>query len=350
MYVGNGTKVGEYVVDTPIQPEAFLYPIFNFIVEKKKEKFVLRAERAEEKEGVLKNELFILLELEKQEKLKNFPTVYDRGQEKTFNWFVLTLCGKSLRALRKEQPLRRFTLGCGISVSIQCLKALETLHDLGYIHRDVSPTNFSVGRQDTKEKRVVYCLDFGLAHQYKNKHGEIKVPRTDPWLYKGNIRYASRRCLKREELCRKDDLEMWLYMVIEFCKGSLPWCNITNKADLLSTQTQVRTPNGLRYLLGGMPIEFIKIIEAIDALGYSDDPDYNTIYGLLQNSLCLNDLEEYPWDWEEKKSEHKTAKLIKDKKDAKSPAAGKSTEPDKKTTPEKGKDAKPGASKADKKK
>ena len=53
-------------------------------------------------------------------------------------------------------------MGTALGIGIQCLEALEHLHSVCYLHRDVKPANFTIGRKDTNELRRVYVLDFGM--------------------------------------------------------------------------------------------------------------------------------------------------------------------------------------------
>jgi len=55
------------------------------------------------------------------------------------------------------------------------LEALEDLHNVFYLHRDVKPGNYSIGRAEAKEAGRVYILDFGMARCFvKVVEGEVE--------------------------------------------------------------------------------------------------------------------------------------------------------------------------------
>lgn len=58
----------------------------------------------------------------------------------------------------------RFSYGTAISVGIQSLEALEELHGIGYLHRDVKPGNYTIGRPEINELRKVLnsCCLYGI--------------------------------------------------------------------------------------------------------------------------------------------------------------------------------------------
>lgn len=47
--------------------------------------------------------------------------------------------------------------------------------------------------------------------------------------FRGTLRYAAISCHMQRELCRKDDVEAWIYMQIELTTGYLPWKNIADR-------------------------------------------------------------------------------------------------------------------------
>lgn len=61
-------------------------------------------------------------------------------------------------------------MGTAIGASIQMLEALRDLHNIGFLHRDVKPANYTIGRAETSELRRIFLLDFGLARKYTKEN------------------------------------------------------------------------------------------------------------------------------------------------------------------------------------
>ncbi|EGT60409.1 hypothetical protein CAEBREN_20532 [Caenorhabditis brenneri] len=268
----------------------------------KKKLAAIKVEKKTEAVKMLQFELFVLLTVEKKNQGKQFCKLFEKGNEKDYNWIAITLCGKSLRILRKRQPGGKLSVACGLSVAQQCLKGLEELHRLGFIHRNVAPSVFAIGRftgDNNSEMRNIYILDFGFVHQYMNKDGTLKPPSPRPWKYVGSLRHMPRAAYSRVEFSRMEDLEMWFYLSVELVKGCLPWAHLKKPKDVHDYQKQCRNGLQMREMLGGLPPEFVDIMQMIDKLSFTDTPNYNEIYGLLTNGILFSGKNEFPYDWEE---------------------------------------------------
>uniref|UniRef100_A0A8R1I1H8 Protein kinase domain-containing protein n=1 Tax=Caenorhabditis japonica TaxID=281687 RepID=A0A8R1I1H8_CAEJA len=268
----------------------------------KKKMAAIKVEKKSETIKQLQFELYVLLAVEKQNKCKQFCKVFEKGNEKDYNWIAITLCGKNLRALRKRQPGGKLTLACGLSVAQQCLKGLEELHRMGFIHRNVAPSVFAIGNytgSNEEDLRNIYILDFGFAHQFQNKDGTLKPPSPNPWKYVGSRRHMPRAAHSVVEFSRMEDLEMWFYMSVELIKGCLPWAHLKKTKDVFDYQKSCRNGLQMRELLGGLPNELADIMQMIDKLSFTDTPKYSDICGILSNAILFSGKNELPYDWEE---------------------------------------------------
>lgn len=95
--------------------------------------------------------------------------------------------------------------------------------------------NFVMGRFGSDTSHEVYLIDFGLAHQYRDKNKK-HMPFQDNVPFRGTHRYASikshfrvgmattsKHFLTASEQTRRDDMEALGYVLIYFLKGGLPW-------------------------------------------------------------------------------------------------------------------------------
>ncbi|CAG9536786.1 unnamed protein product [Cercopithifilaria johnstoni] len=268
-----------------------------YICSKDNKKYALKVESVHEKVGFLKMELTVLNKLKEQDRLRHFCTIEDKGRHKDFFYIVMTMVGKSLQDLRLNAENKKFSLGTAISVGIKCLEALEDLHNVGYLHRDVKPGNFAIGRPEVNELRNVYVLDFGMARLYIHEDGTMRNPRAVTG-FRGTIKYAPLSAHILRELCRKDDVESWLYMVVELTNGKLPWKNMTEINAIGVLKKQCRKDKGLKRLFGGCPRKYIEILEICDKTKFFDAPDYEKIYSLMRIAIQETKSQEYPYDWE----------------------------------------------------
>lgn len=69
----------------------------------------------------------------------------------------------------QERPSQHLSMGTALGMGIQTLEALEDLHGIGYLHRDVKPGNYTIGRAELNELRKVYILDFGMCRKFTNE-------------------------------------------------------------------------------------------------------------------------------------------------------------------------------------
>jgi tau tubulin kinase len=253
-----------------------------------------------------------VLRAARQRRCKHFAQLIDQGSVKRqYVFIVMTLLGRDLHKLRNDQPARHFTPSTALRVAIQTLEALQELHQLGFLSRDVKPGNFVIGNDE--EQTTIFLIDFGLARKYMNKDGSI-IPTRGEVGWRGTARYGSLQAHLRRDLGRKDDIESWLYMSIELYKGSLPWRLVVDRTQIHAQKLEHRSSRR-KYLFEACPIEYNSFLKEIDSWNFEDEPKYSEFLCSLNQML-----EPYgsqngytPYDWEDPASTRKNSTSISDK-------------------------------------
>lgn len=93
------------------------------------------------------------------------PRFFACGHTPHVNYVIMQLLGPSVMELKKKTADDRFSIGTGVRVADQMLRALRNLHEIGYLHRDVKPSNFVIGSAK-EDSRMIFMLDFGLCRQF----------------------------------------------------------------------------------------------------------------------------------------------------------------------------------------
>ncbi|CAG9540177.1 unnamed protein product [Cercopithifilaria johnstoni] len=232
---------------------------------------------------------------------EHIATLIDQGKiEGHFKFIIMKMLGDNLHKLRQAFVECRFSLSTSLRLGIQTLVALEELHSMGFVHRDVKASNFAIC-DPSESKMNVYIIDFGLCRMYRNPKDGIKPPRNKT-SFRGTARYASLAAHRQEEISPKDDLESWFYMLIEMISGELPWGNIhrTDRKEIERKKEQYRSPDELKILLKDCPkVEFRRILNYIDSLTYHSQPDHKFLTQMLQLAMKNYGVkmdELYDWD------------------------------------------------------
>lgn len=76
------------------------------------------------------------------------------GRNDRFNYVVMQLQGKNLAELRRAQPRGAFSLSTTLRLGLQILRAIDSIHQVGFLHRDIKPVSFS-------HKFQILCLVLG---------------------------------------------------------------------------------------------------------------------------------------------------------------------------------------------
>ncbi|CAK5031928.1 unnamed protein product [Meloidogyne enterolobii] len=265
--------------------------------------YALKTEHCDAEHNVLMMDVTVLQDAGRQQ-FKHFARIIESGRYRNdFFYLVMTLLGKSLHDLRKARKSECFTKGTAISAAIQTLEAIEELHKIGYLHRDIKPGNYSIGLPDRKgDVRNIYILDFGMCRRYVRDDNTLRRPRSAAG-FRGTPRYAALRCHMNMEYCRADDVESWIYMIVEMTTAGIPWRRIQNMSELGEQKRRVHAlePGMVRDLFNGCPPEYGAILQNVIQLGYYDVPHYQDYYDQLKQALAAPGVKEFPYDWEDKR-------------------------------------------------
>jgi serine/threonine protein kinase len=204
------------------------------------------------------------------------------GDEQDFRIMVMDLVGPSLERLFQHLE-RSMALENIVGWGLQVLKCVEHIHARGFVHRDVRPDVFMVGRLDLE---TVYVAGLALARRYRQRrsgeHVSCDVQKTSMW----NVHFASANSHLGMPQSRRDDLESVGYMLIYFFRGLLPWMNLPTSSKHLNPEVlHAKTGTSLQELCAGCPSQMQDFMLHCRTLGFKERPDYERLRGLLASCL-----------------------------------------------------------------
>ena len=241
------------------------------------------------------------------------PTMYYCGSQGDYNVLVIDLLGQSLEDYFNKCN-RKFTLLTTLMVMEQMLSLIEHLHNRYFIHRDIKPGNFLMGRGDKKNQ--LYLIDFGLAKRYRDGRTGLHIPYKDGKGLTGTARYVSINTHLGIEQSRRDDIEGLGYILVYFMKGKLPWqgLKIRNRKERYEKIKEKKMEISLDDLCQGLPDEFKTFIQYARDLKFEDSPDYSYLKKLIKQICEKNKLtfDYNKFDWNLQKNEDNSSKEQKE--------------------------------------
>lgn len=264
------------------------------------EEYAIKFEKPSIKNSVLEEELTIYKNLF-TERTEGLPRIYWYGEYKKYKIMVMDLLGPSLDKFYKICN-KQFTVDTTINLGYQMINRIEHVHKMGYIHRDIKPNNFLLGKfnRDCSDN-LVYIIDFGLSKDYicpeTGKHYEF----SDNKRFVGTPRYASLNTHLGYKQSRRDDLESIIYVLIYFLKGELPWQGVKakTKSEKKEKIKKKKKSMSIDKLCEGIPYEFVEILTHIKTLEFKQQPDYDLYRQMLKKIYEKHfQYSEFIWDWE----------------------------------------------------
>ena len=260
----------------------------------------LNEEVAIKRELISNNNPLLAFEKNMYEQLKGgigIPKLYWYGTQEDYNILIRELLDNSLEYYFKSCN-NKFTLLTTLMLADQMLSRIEFIHSRNYIHGNIKPAQFLMGKGSKKNK--VYITPFRGSKRYRDPITGLHIPYKERIGFRGTDSFASINQLKLNEISRRDDIEGLGYTLVYFLKGSFPWNNIEFKTDEERREKikEIKM-NSLDIICNGCPEEFMTFIQYSRDLKFEDRPDYVYLRNILsqirdKNKLVFN-YDKFDW-------------------------------------------------------
>ena len=234
------------------------------------------------------------------------PKVYKLHRGKKHNYLIMQLLGKSLDKLFVDMK-KKFSIKTVCMLAYQMVQRVEYVHSRGYIHRDIKPGNFLMGKNLDNKK--LFIIDFGLSKKYIDKNTGKHIIYKEGKGLTGTARYVSLNTHYGIEQSRRDDIEGIAYNLIYFAKGKFPWQGVKtkNKKEKHKKIMELKEEYNPDKLCEGLPEEFPTLLKYARKLDFEEKPDYKNIKIMFKQLISANKQQmdwKFDWDlWDKNKEE-----------------------------------------------
>lgn len=200
-------------------------------------------------------------------------------------YLIMDLLDISLEKLVSK--IDHFTIHQVFYMAFQMIRAIKLLHNIGWLHRDITPNNFAI------KNNKIYLIDYGLAVKWMNKvdkYNPLFVKAQSSSSIVGTYRYMSINALQGKECSWRDDLESIGYCLIYLLRGSLPWqgcCKNMSSGKDHNKIMKIILKKKLKYkntLCNGLPEELKLYMKYCWSLKIDAEPNYNYFIKLFKNA------------------------------------------------------------------
>eukprot|EP00928_Gymnodinium_smaydae_P097477 TRINITY_DN8842_c0_g1_i1.p1 TRINITY_DN8842_c0_g1~~TRINITY_DN8842_c0_g1_i1.p1 ORF type:complete len:313 (+),score=23.50 TRINITY_DN8842_c0_g1_i1:139-1077(+) len=222
--------------------------------------------------------------LEKLQRFSGFTTVHGFVKDELYDILVIELCGMSMQTILNVSN-SLFGIRETINLGIEVVCRLESLHSIGYIHRDVTPANLLSAT--TCACTRVYLVDFGFATRFQESKTKTHKQFEEGKRFVGTPRFASVNAHLGIRQSRRDDLQALGYVLVYLAKGTLPWSHLMGTAkEVRAKILQMKQSISVETLCHGLPACFSAYMRYCQSLEFEETPDYDHLRRLLSEGLA----------------------------------------------------------------
>ncbi|KAK2954278.1 putative Tau-tubulin kinase 1 [Blattamonas nauphoetae] len=203
----------------------------------------------------LSNEADVLKELDGH---KCFPRFDGEGNSKKMKYVVMELLDDSLRTIITHSVNNRLPVALQQHYALSMLSCIESLHELGWMHNNISPEHF-VRRNNSSAENELVLIAFSHATRLNSATPSLST-RTSTIRGK-HCAYVSLNCHRGEKESWRDDLWSWFFIVLEMNVGRLPWSYTDTWEE--SFAKKIGWERGMKQLLETNPLSFTSVSIAV---------------------------------------------------------------------------------------
>eukprot|EP01117_Protostelium_nocturnum_P001213 TRINITY_DN11535_c0_g1_i1.p1 TRINITY_DN11535_c0_g1~~TRINITY_DN11535_c0_g1_i1.p1 ORF type:complete len:574 (+),score=145.15 TRINITY_DN11535_c0_g1_i1:109-1830(+) len=233
--------------------------------------------------------------------LDGFSSYEWYGKEGEFDCLVTKSNGPTLKTVLQNCG-GNFTLKTICELANQMIKRIETLHESGFLHRNLDLDSFCIGEEGKAKKDRLYLVDLSSVRSLRELNGD-HISYRENQEFEGNYVYSSINSHLKKRLSRRDDLESIGWILISLIKGRFPWDNFKESISPIEMERKIRDSK-MDYsinMFDDIPEEFEKYMNYCRSLGFQEEPNYNYIKNLFIDLFFRMEFKkDGVWDWTNK--------------------------------------------------
>jgi len=228
------------------------------------------------------------------------------SETKKLFFYVMPRYGPNLQYLYHKASNKMSTQTV-LTMGIQVLRQLETIHNAGYIYNDLKLdnllANYDFDLQEFKNKTKdnaaeslkdtqINLIDFGFASKYWDHKTQTHVKQESLDFFRGNLQFASYEALQFMTTSRRDDLKSLLYMMIFLINGGFNEGidnTITDQLESMQQISRTKKQHDGKTVTNAANIRCLReFANEIFSYGFTSKPNYDLLEQKLREAGNIN--------------------------------------------------------------